>query len=111
MSMVKDKDVNVIVVGDDQATGCGVDITIAGHSFTTTGSAKRHPRDDHDPVTAELLAAGRAFRKLGDELMLKAESRIQPVSIHEMLDRLQELGQEVAEVHQRETDHRDREVA
>lgn len=44
--------------------------------FRGTGTSKREPADDHDPVTGELLAAARAYENLALRLHKAARSRI-----------------------------------
>lgn len=56
------------VVVTEEASTVVVDLTVGGETYEGVGWAKRHPKDRHDPVVAELVAWERALLDLAEQV-------------------------------------------
>lgn len=50
--------------------------TVSYNGVVVNASARRDPHDEPDPHTGELLATGRAFRKLANQMLTEANRRV-----------------------------------
>ena len=64
------------VIGGTDATAARVTIDYPSVSGVWVGTAKRHPKDSHDPHTAALLAIARALQAAADGMVDQASRRI-----------------------------------